>query len=492
MSGEQNKQSRREILEQSRRERAARQKQKRMEVASVNIQSFYRGRKDHRRKREEVRQQWDSNLVVLSKRCGSETSLSFDAFQLEEIVRQFLFFYSPRSDSQRLALVVQSLCKSICSATPVHNYCHRMFVGEANRQDRHMVWTSQTKKLALILLAKLKYVKPGDTVGSKFVLLLWLLVDPSRWPFMKEATGSVDDAVKRSQLSILRVLVIKGLFSSLRQTLLQLTSDFCPPTASSSPATVSVADKTTIALVVAIAMRPISLIAASSEPDAIVSGTSPCQQSANSGVLMGTDTQCSSTYASNSAIFTSFVQHIFSIPLLASRLGAVSLTTLINSLVRPTIWIGCLKAIPLSVPTGYSLSFTDWDNGPSSHPYPLAGWLLGNLLELHGKDKTHMSSFKDYLSALCAIIVQLPASAFPSDNKGAANFGVSRYTQHPLLVRQLGRFQQKAFLDLLCSQLMHAKNHVQRHACCPYNTSHACAICKQPVFRESIDKYIKS
>ena len=78
------------------------------------------------------------------------------------------------------------------------------------------------------------------------------------------------------------------------------------------------------------------------------------------------------------------------------------------------------STVPDLLINGTSYSFSSFDlMKPSSSTsfvsdYPVAGWLLGNLLEMKNSSTSSNGGNVEYWQALKHLILQLPSSAFPS------------------------------------------------------------------------------
>jgi ubiquitin-protein ligase E3 C len=347
-----------------------------------------------------MRALWDATIRgVLGK-----DPLGLRAIDLVPLVRRFLYFYTQKADATRLVLVVRCLASSISQSDIQYNYCLHLFA----QPDKGAAWLSQCQRLGRVLLARL-----DSACDPNIPKLLWLLSDVSRWPGV-ETDSDLANTVQSRQVRLLESWSDHGLFAAVRQTLLQYTNAFPPTTSDSPPAdTLSQAAKTNVILLVATSLRPFALAA--------VDAPSPHFP----------------------RLALSYLASIMSIPLLAARLNAAGLSSLLPSIVKPTVRDSCMAVLatqPQFANLGASPSHSPWDAQPGGGAhYPSAGWLLGNVMELWGGQ----AGEAEYLTALKMVVLQLPAGSFPRDDMPL----------HPLLLRQLARLQDQAFLDLLCRRI---------------------------------------
>ena len=505
------------LLEQSRREREQRQQQKQQQSAAVRIQAFVRAQQHIRRRKDEQRQLFDELLprtIAQYKQpppaSPASTAASSPLSDLVVCIRQFLFFYSRRtaSDRQRWAQVQQLLTLSLREpqSTPLQHsnlsssrhYSSLLLLSPSH----NATWRHQVSRIASLLLADIGSADSSETAVAGAALLLFQLFSAQQWsvyPNGKAAPlfaallaaspssslSTLQQTINAAQLHVLNQLVYiqpSSVFHSLprfrfgfpsaavswhaalRTRLLQLTEV-------GSAASVSTAAKNAVGLLVLLSVVPLQL-------------------------------QLSATSTVSSSFASSFVAHFLSIPLLSARLQALGLSAILQRAIEPAVvsaalqqrtnLSNCLSLVPASrsysawdtevkaSPPAVAMEVDDDDdneNGAkdeyndaisassssssssSSCPTsPPSLWLLGNLLDWHSllftdkDDSAVQQRLSVYLSVLEELVVDLPASAFPS----------KRTVVHPTLLTQLSILYSRHFLDRIISRLHTAQRDVQQ------------------------------
>ncbi|MCJ1297193.1 hypothetical protein MMC34_008763, partial [Xylographa carneopallida] len=506
------------LLEQSRRERDARQLQKQQQSAAVRIQSFIRAQQHVKRRKEEQRQLFDALLprtVAQYKQPQSAPSSALSDLVL--CIRQLLFFYSARtaSDRQRWVAVQQLLTVSLREPQPSplqpadlsssRHYSALLLLSSAH----NATWLYQVSRLAALLLADITAVDTNETSVAGAVLLLFQLFSAQQWsvypaaktsalfaPLLSAAPSSslssLQQTIAAGQLHVLSQLVYvqpalvfrhpRARFghtpasvswhAALRARLLHLTK-------LGAASAVSTATKNAVGLLVLLSAVPLQLQQASIET-------------------------VSPTFAS------SFVALFLSIPLLSARLQALGLSAILQRTIDPTVvsaalqqrlhLASCLSVLPASrsystwddeakalVPAAMEVDDDESDSDsrddrpdpglassatlsaaavPTS---PASLWLLGNLLDWHTQlftdkaDGTAQQRLSVYLSVLEELVVDVPSTAFPS----------KRTIVHPVLLSQLSILYSRSFLDRIISRLHTAQQDVQQASSSTSTAAHA-------------------
>ncbi|CAG8517471.1 9293_t:CDS:10 [Acaulospora colombiana] len=239
--------------------------------------AFYRGRTVTGNLRDQERASWDQQAEMILR---SDISKRDVAMTLINLVRSFLFFYRPISDSQR------ELC--LCEILRKRNLDSEIISIPFHYEDLRDTWTFQLKKILQIFL---KSVGSNFTYDRKnavhYLEALILTVGVEKY-------GSSDQSVGGREMvqGILDYLINCGLYHELREYLLNLTTE-----EKNNPATRSVAN-----LLV--------------HPFRVLTSSHPTYQLA----------------------LREFIAHIFTIQLLPNRLGkdaliTISLWSLLNDLI---------------------------------------------------------------------------------------------------------------------------------------------------------------
>mmetsp|Transcript_25633 Transcript_25633/g.50463 ORF Transcript_25633/g.50463 Transcript_25633/m.50463 type:complete len:1200 (+) Transcript_25633:62-3661(+) len=506
-------QSRQAILQKAREERAARQAEKQREVAAVTIQAFWRSRWIHNQRKVHERNAWDKALRNLTKDqpATSTSKLVLFAADLEKILRQFLFFYEAGVDDQRLELLVRTLTTSIRSASNPHNYCFHLLALPFNKAKSSGLWDTatasarttwqvQTRELCALLLRQIAMSSTGVIINSA-VMLLWLLTDTTHWPWVKQlsvlfpsseppavpsrpSAAAIKNFIRQAQQNVLKYLATTTrtafngrsqhlLFPVVRNAILRLSVFSFPSSNTPEVPPPTAVDKTAIALLVSVALRPIALTSSLMRTQSATLSLLPdqlanTQEFPNASIKRRKpEQQSSQLHPQHQNILTTFASQflcfILSIPLLPARLQTLGLSKLTASLVAPNIWQACMmvfSTVPDLLINGTSYSFSSFDlMKPSSSTsfvsdYPVAGWLLGNLLEMKNSSTSSNGGNVEYWQALKHLILQLPSSAFPSPASDKSNLSISAQAQHPLLLKQLNKFRDETFLNALCQRLI--------------------------------------
>lgn len=443
MSGSAGQIGRKELLERSRLERAARQTQKQKEIAAQQIQAFYRGRRSKKREQRRVRE---------AQRASLESSLDgkvpLSGAQLVVLLRQFLFYYSPKTDSVLLLKLAKLLCVSLATDDGYHAH---LFHGSAEMLG---IWGAQMRKVCLYLTRLLDEVRSNDGI-STIVFALWLCLDAKSWPWVKkESSPQVGQTINERQMDVFFYLANRDMYPRLATAIHRLTCGLISPpvavhlpSSSSSSSTVSdsssvvpkpfalsVSDKNTLARLIAIALRPSSSSPSSSSSSSVSSSSS----SSSSSSFFASERK--SAAESEDKVWVLVASHIFSVPLLATRFANGGLSTITQTLQKPAIFNKICNAV---IDHGASLpkNIRAWEGlEPASQN---SCYLLGNLVELGTSSPGPYQT--NYLNALRLLLQSLPPHALPQDSSGVL--------MHPLLKSQLLLLRHRDFLHSVARTL---------------------------------------
>jgi hypothetical protein len=409
--------------------------------------------------------------------------------------------------------------------------------GYGSKQRNASHWIHQIRKIVQIVLVHLSDVAGfGMEAVSNEILLSWLLFDSTQWPFIKtsgQVSAEEKGIIQHTQAALVASLVIGSaydrrinsvssvaasasssatsglisapvdLFHSIRVRLLSLTHMERDGTSAS---TMQLQHKTSVALLIAIVIRCMTVTASQSITDAIPT-------------------------SAQHAVHTSFVYHILSIPALPARLRYMGLSALLPSFVTPPVFDGAMSALTrevrlanLNMPTGplsfkrnvfKSPSYTAYDDASIaislSAPIPLhssaaaasssasssvpmdltsfsplhgkstmstaaahssslhsstavdaptrvlsgVAWLLGNCLELvtlfdESKSEAASRSFSHFLTAIDQLIQAVGENELPV--LGQTND--KSPSLPPVFIQQCAIFGERTFLDRLCRRLL--------------------------------------
>lgn len=194
-------------------------------------QSLIRGYLARRGLRRDILNEFDSVLgakdattdggVVKSDSSQTAPDTKPDAIIVFKLIRQFLFIYDRKRDSQRFDMMCRHILESMLSSTDVSST--KSYVSVCYSKNYLMQWITQLKKILQICSSCLKHLNPDSGPDHKSMVLylnmililtnsnIWKISDNLRTTMNQLCVNSVSQLVSKGLYVSLQVLLQKGL-----------------------------------------------------------------------------------------------------------------------------------------------------------------------------------------------------------------------------------------------------------------------------------------
>ena len=236
-------------------------------------------------------------------------------------------------------------------------------------------WLYQTRRLVQILLDHIRHpTQYGMDSVSNEILLLWMIVDANQWPFIKaagQATAAEKATIQQTQYALVASLVVGSTYGRPRTVApaaaavaaaasssaasIAASSSFAAAASSSSSSPAAPRTPPLLDLFSALRHRILDLTIINKENAATAA---QLQHKTSVALLFATVLRCVtlSTTAVGSRlaeqqmrVMTSFVYHIFSLPVLPQRLRYMGLAALLPSFLAPALWDRAMEVLTSTV-----------------------------------------------------------------------------------------------------------------------------------------------
>lgn len=338
-----------------------------------------------------LRKSWEMEMATLAKKKANQ----IDSLTLANAVRSFVFFFSWKKDAGRISRMCKLLYQSI--RAPLPNNYYAFLTNSGSNLETGMV---QVKKLIRILLFYVSERMESKGSVCAPLALLYFLVDSRQMTCLETLSKETAGRLRKNHLRIIKHLVQhqSNFYESMRLALVKLASD--PQEKVSKP-------KAVVAMIFALALRPLTVLPATPSQDNKSQPTSPSPHA-------------------------QFACRILSIRLLLQNLDRWELSRLAVTITAPGVWYPLLAALPQC-----EVPYLKWAEGSADgKSVPRAVRIVGNVLQLGlpGAAKARMGEKLVFFGALEYLLRQL-------DSIGVVDAGLSN---------QLSLFQDKKFLDMMC------------------------------------------